>query len=233
MSYLLDVLKNVVTHENVNCVPSDFSLDPHGLYLDSNIYFVKMHKYGFINLALIFDDIECVDWILSNFSSSICFESITIPESYRNYDLALLSSTPLLEWCAKNCSKLLVMFLEAGGARVNGAEKAFNYIAREDFFHVPRQPILERMLQLGIGIKNTLQKYECSKWVHTLVEDYRCRRKSCKTVVVRLIGLIKFKRAYCFPGLDSRLLKQMIVTPVWETRYSECWNNTEVKKLKI
>jgi hypothetical protein len=234
-----------VTHENVDCIPSEFETE---LYL-SDIYvaspflaFCNMKNYSFFKSALILREIECVDWMISTFGNSINFKSITIPRDefvwleQHNIRFSRRGSAitiPLLEWCAKTSGRILMLFLKAG-VIVGGAEEAFKHVAKTQYYDVPRQPILVHMLRMGIGIKNTLQPYESEKWVRELIEDYRSRRKVCKSVVVRLLGFLRFKKTRYFSGLDPRLLKQMVVTLVWETRYSECWDTTtEVKKLKI
>jgi hypothetical protein len=239
MSSLLDDLKKYVTPENVNCIPSEF--DPE-LYLgDIHVVhhgfpaFCIRKNYSFFKSAVMLREIECVDWMISTFIDSINFESITFP----NYELNWLervskervSPVSLFEWCAKTSGRMLMLFLKAG-IQVSGAEKAFKHVAKTQFYDVPRQPILAHMLQMGIGLDYTPQ-YNHSKWIDNLVEEYRGRRKSCKKVVVRLLGFLRFKKTRYFSGLDPRLLKQMVVTPVWETRYQECWDTTETKKLKI
>lgn len=241
MSSLLDVLKKVVTPENVNCIPDDFSaslfsnfLTPHKINynLCKLIRFCKEQNYGFIQLAILNFDTGSVEYLLSNFKSFIRFELITLPDNPPGLDIFNLKEfkkTLLLEWCAEYCNISLVMLL-GSGVRVGGIEEAFQILANRKIYTRLTEIALEKMLQMGVGFNDTSP--QCYWRVTELIEKYRGRDR-CKKAVVYLLGLIKFKKTRYFSGLDPRLLKQMVVTSVWETRYSECWDTTEVKKLKI
>jgi hypothetical protein len=231
MSSLLDVLKKVVTPKNVNCIPSDVTLDRDNFCFNR----CKELRYGFMEFALVFNNMGCVEWLISNFISYIDFERIMLPDNTVCfvYDRTSYNGpfSSLLEWCAKNALFLIPLFLKAG-VRVGNEKKVFDYIATRETFGVSIRGILEPILQLGYGTKGPMPKHKWSHGVYELVYDYRCRRRVCKKVVIQLLGLLRFKKTRYFSGLDPRLLKQMVVTPVWETRYSECWNTTENKKIK-
>lgn len=232
MSVLLDILKEVVTPENVNRIP-DYFIEADGF--ENILYVCKQAGYGFIQLAVFLNSVECVNWLLSNFVSCIDFERITLPERFvlflnnldNNFQDEHCCFVPLLVWCAKHSPRMFLMFLQAGIQ--SGAEKAFEYVAKTG--SITSLPVLECMLQKGIGINYILPPLYAR--TTKLIQKYKSRRDRCKAVVVRLLGLLRFKKTKYFCGLDPRLLKQMVVTPVWETRYSECWDSIEVKKLKI
>lgn len=233
MFSLLDFFKKVVTPENVNCIPSDLSIpdSPYDSFAARLFKVCKKARYGFMHFALMSYWRESVAWLLCNFSSNIDFENMMLPinitsfvtniEEYENTNFA-----PLLQWCVYHSYAMFHMFLEAG-VRV-GAEEVFDYIATFEYFKA--NSTLEHMLQKGIGINHNAQRHTETR---ELIQKYKSRRTRCEAVVVRLLGLLRFKRTKYFSGLDPRLLKQMVVTPVWKTRYLECWDTTEVKKLKI
>jgi uncharacterized protein YjgD (DUF1641 family) len=237
MSSLLDVLKKVVTPENVNCIPIDFTQDFFtNEIINEFIYFCKKEKYGFMQLALLSYDIDCINYLLSNFKSCICFDLILLP--YADGGLLLripeldevVVLLPLLQWCAQNSYEILLIFLEAG-IRVGGAEEAFKSIIERRLYTDLTEKVLEKMLQMGISL-NCTPSPRCRERAKQLIEKYT-RRDRCKRLVMKLLGFLRFKKTRYFSGLDPRLLKQMVVTPVWKTRYLECWDTTEVKKLKI
>ena len=137
-----------MTPENVNCIPDDFSAslfysrtpDKIDYHLCKLIRFCKANNYGFIQLALLDYNSGSIRYLLSDFKSYICFESITLPRN--NYNLGIsemiesekkFQKTPLLEWCAEYCIVSLVMFLEAG-VRVGGIEEAFQILAKEKIY---------------------------------------------------------------------------------------------------
>lgn len=232
MFSLLDFFKQVVTHENVNCIPSDLSIPGFPDSFATHLFkLCKKARYGFVHFALMLCRPEDTEWILSNFISSIDIENMMLPISvalftYNTEDYQERNLVPLLLWCAIHSYRMLSVFLESGVR--SGAEEAFDHIVRHGGVTPPR--ILEHMLQKGIGIN-----YKTLHYTQTgaLIQKYKSRRTRCEAVVVRLLGLLRFKKTKYFSSLDPRLLKQMVVTPVWKTRYLECWDSIKTKKLKI
>ena len=234
MFSLVDFFKQVVTPENVNRIPSDLSAPDFPDSFAARLFEVcKKARYGFMHFALMsYYWRESVAWLLCNFSSSIDFENMKLPESITSFvnDLEEYQErkfAPLLQWCVIHSYTMFYMFLEAGVR--SGAEEAFKEIVMGG--GGPTHNILEFMLQKGIGINYTLPPL----YVQTtkLIQKYKSRRTRCDAVVVRLLGLLRFKKTKYFSGLDPRLLKQMVVTPVFQTRYSKCWDSIETKKLEI
>jgi hypothetical protein len=226
MFSLLDFFKQVVTHENVNCIPSDLIAPGFPDSFAAHLFkLCKKARYGFMPFALMLCRPEDTEWILSNFISSIDFENTMLPISVALFtnnteDYQERNFVTLLLWCAYHSYRMLSVFLEYGVR--SGAEEAFDHIVRHG--DVKSNHILERMLLKGIGVN-----YKALHYTQTgaLIQKYKFRRTCCEGVVVRLLGLLRFKKTKYFSGLDPRLLKQMVVTPVWKTRYLECWDSNK------
>jgi hypothetical protein len=210
---LLDHLKATVTRENVNCVPKDWKSP------DNNVTSVcRARKYGFLQLALFYGSSKNVEWLIDQFGRYIDWEHAVIER--------FLAEIPILEFMAYCFIGLIPNCVRAGARR--GGVEAFRKIAKDARVYGYGQrivgKILESLLEAGLG--DYSYNYDGPVWLNQLVDKYRWRRNRCKAVVIQMLGLIRFRRDQCFPGLDRRLLKEMVVVQgVWNTRYKgECWD---------
>jgi hypothetical protein len=214
---LLDHLKATVTRENVNCIPDDWDRSNFiSLFVLSVCH---ARKYGFLQLAMLRGNFIAVQWVIDQFGGYIDWEHAVIARVLS----PISNEVPILEFMARRFSKVIPNCVRAGARR--GGVEAFRKIAKDVRHYGLGKTVvvgeLESLLHAGIGDYN----YNFGpEWLNQLTSKYRWRRNRCKAVVIQMLGLVRFRRDQCFPGLDRRLLNEMF-RGVWRTRYtSERWD---------
>lgn len=211
----LNRLKESVTSENVNQIPVDW--ESGVTMIDSTFLSISLSRgEGFLHLSMRLNNYMATAWILDHFKKELGdLNSIEFSEWDTSY--------PLLVWCARKWYNLIPLFVKRG-VRKGGLE-AVDRLAKQCRKYGHSESIMgeeiECLLKHGLGISAWIG--EGPRWLDTMMMKYRWRLNRCKSIVVNLLGIIRFRRPI-FHGMDRRMLRVMIVNPIWESRCTEHWD---------
>lgn len=212
----LNRLKETVTSENVNRIPVDWRSEI--AVIDSAFLPICLSKgEGFLHLSAHLDNYMAIEWILDHYKKEL--------GDLNAIEMEVLDGdrVPILVWCARKWFDLIPLFVERGVRKggLEAVDRLSQHCKKFGYIKAVMGKEIECLLKHGLGISSWIGGGP--RWLDTMMMKYRWRFNRCTSIIIKLLGIIRFRRPI-FRGMDRRMLRVMIVNPIWESRCTEIWD---------